>query len=252
MPVTPLDAAEKAALAGILAESHGRYKLAVDVQESLRDYFAAKGRGVMDLPWDVDKTADDAWAKEWRAYLRAAGVKDEADELLLVEWLRARSAPSSGASSQGITKVALEALENNGYKLTAAAAAALERELSASEAGSEEAQCVNARVAFRLLTNVDPTPALEALWQQQFASLTSVRGGVGIDIPSLKEYKDMHKPSTSSVQMFTLERALKSERDFGEWQTQMCRGLELVGLPKASIRLMTVVSTATASSLGIL
>ena len=219
MPVTALDATAVAALKALLAESHGRYRLAADVQESLADYFKQRGRGVMDLPWDVDRLNDAAWEREWQAYLKASGIADEAEMLLLIEWLRARSAPSGGAGSrQGITKVALTSLENNGYKISPAAAAALERELTASEAGSEEQQCCNARLAFKLLMNIDSTPAQTAWWDQQFAALASLDGGAGIDIPGLEAYTKLHKPSNSSVQLLTLERALKSERDFNEWR----------------------------------
>ena len=251
MPVTPLDATAEAALKAVLAESQGRYRLAADTSEALVTYFKARGRGVMDLPWDVDRLNDAAWEREWRAYLRAAGVTDEAEALLLIEWLRARSAPGSTTSSQqGITKVALTALENNGYKISPAAAAALERELSASEAGSEESQCCNARLAFRLLMNVDPTPQQTAWWEQQFSALASLDGGAGIDIPGLEAYNKLHKPSSSAVQLLTLERALKNERDFNEWLMQTVRSLEVVGLPKASIRLMMVVSQATTQANG--
>ena len=101
MPVTALDAAGKLALQGVLAEKHGRYELAPDVQEDLTDYFVARGKGVMRLPWDVDKANDAAWEAEWRAYVLAAGITDATESLILIEWLRARSAPGSGASKQG-------------------------------------------------------------------------------------------------------------------------------------------------------
>ena len=240
MPVTPLDTAAAAALNALLSETQGRYSLAADTREALVAYFKARGRGVMDLPWDVDRHNDSAWEREWLAYLRSAGVTDEAEGLLLIEWLRARSAPGAGSGSkQGITEVALTTLENNGIKVAPAAAAALERELTASEAGSEETQCCNARLAFRLLMNSDPNPQQTAWWDQQFAALASLDSGAGIDIPGLDEYKKLHKPSSSSVQLLTLERALKSERDFNEWLMQMVRSLEVAGLPKASIRLKT-------------
>ena len=251
MPVTPLTATARSALEGLLNEKQGRYALAADVVEALATYFQARGKGVMDLPFDVDKTNDAAWVREWQAYLRASGISDEAESLLLIEWLRARSAPGGGAvSRQGATKVALETLESNGYKISATAAAALERNLSASEAGDEDAQCCNARLAFRLLTNKDPTPAQAAWWQQQFAALASLEGGSGIDIPGLEEYQKLHKPSNSSVQLLTLERALQREVQFNEWLMQMVRALEINGLPKAAIRLMMVVSQASLQAAG--
>ena len=65
----------------------------------------------MDLPWDVDHLKVAACEKEWQAYLKASRITDEAETLLLIEWLRARSAPNGRAGSrQGITKVALTSL----------------------------------------------------------------------------------------------------------------------------------------------
>ena len=79
--------------------------------------------------------------------------------------------------------------------------------------------------------NFDPTPEDAVWWDQQYASLTSVDGGVGIDVPSRKSYKEYYKPSNSNVQMFTLERALRSQHDFAQWHPQRSRDLTVIGLP---------------------
>ena len=61
MPVTPLDDMQTAAVFHQLSECFDRFKLSADIKEPLRDYFRAKGRGVTDLPWDVDTSDEDAW-----------------------------------------------------------------------------------------------------------------------------------------------------------------------------------------------
>ena len=164
MPVTPLDAASKLALEGVLAEKHLRFELADDTRESLVDYFVSRGKGVMNLPWDVDTLDEASWEAEWNAYAVSAKITDAAERFLIIKWLRARGAPGSNASKQGATKVALDTLGKHGVKLTPATETALERELAASEAGAEYVQCCNARVAFRLLLNSDPSPEDETWW----------------------------------------------------------------------------------------
>ena len=217
MPVTMLDAAAKLALEGVLAERFGRFEIAIDTREAIVDYFVARGRGVMSLPWDVDKSNERAWETEWIRYLTAAKVADEAEQYIMIQWLRARSAPSSGTAKQGAMKVALDTLVQHGVKLAPATEAALERELAASEAGSESVQCRNARVAFRLLLNCDPSPEDDAWWGRQNAAYTTDEFGSGIDIPSLKCYKDNFKVSNSGVRLVTLERALKAQQEFADW-----------------------------------
>ena len=100
MPVTALDAGAKLALESALAEKHGRFELAADTAEALVDYFVARGRGIMALPWDVDTSNETAWETEWTRYLIAAKVSDPAEQYIFVQWLRARSAPGSGTSRQ--------------------------------------------------------------------------------------------------------------------------------------------------------
>ena len=251
MPVTPLDAAAKLALEGVLAERFGRFEIAIDTREAIVDYFVARGRGVMSLPWDVDKSNERAWETEWIRYLTAAKVADEAEQYIMIQWLRARSAPSSGTAKQGAMKVALDTLVQHGVKLVPATEAALERELAASEAGSESVQCRNARVAFRLLLNCDPSPEDDAWWGRQNAAYTTDEFGYGIDIPSLKCYKDNFKVSNSGVQLVTLERALKSQQEFADWHPRKASELTSIGLPKASNRLTTVVSNAYHAANGV-
>ena len=197
----------------------------------------------MSLPWDVDKSNEAAWEAEWSRYLLAATVVDVAEQYIFIQWLRARSAPSS-AAKQGVMKVALDTLVQHGVKLAPETEAALERELAAFEAGSESAQCRNSRVAFRLLINCDPSPEDDAWWGRQNSAYTTEDFGSGIDIPSLKCYKDNYKPSNSAVQLVTLERALKTQQEFSDWHPRKASELTSIGLPKAANRLTTVVSNA--------
>ena len=198
----------------------------------------------------MDANDEDAWAAEWRAYLESSGNTDKADSLLLINWLKARSSPARGGGKGGVTKVALDTLVKHGYRVNPAAAAALERELTASEAGDEYVQCCNARTAYRLLTNMDPTAEQMAWWNQQFASLASVEGSTGIDICSQKSYTELFKPNSSAAQMLRLERALKSERTFDRWLPQSCRGFNSAGLPKVASRLMDLDARVKTNTFG--
>ena len=250
MPVTALDAAGKAAVERAFALKYGRYTLPADVQSGLTDYFAAKGRGVTDLPFTIDKDDEASWEQEWIAYLKSAGTFDAADEHLLVAWLRMRSSPSGGRSAvEGIAKVALQALEQHGVVVPVAAAAQLEQDLATTEAGSEQEQCCCSRTAFIILMNRAPDPDESDWWDSQFSSLGGKDGGT-INIPGLESYRKLHKPTTSKVQQHTLEMALSSESDFERWLIRMVDALERAALPKAAIRLMRVVSQATTQSGG--
>ena len=137
-------------------------------------------------------------------YGAAATVTDVAELLILIRWLRARAGPRGGAGRMINAASAVASLESHGVVLTPTVAAALERDMSASAAGDEMTQCVNPHVAFRLLTNEAPTELQPAWWWEQHATLTSLNGGVGINIPGQEEYRKMHKPSNSRVQRMTL------------------------------------------------
>ena len=189
MPVTPLDDMQTAAVFHQLSEAFDRFKLSADIKEPLRDYFKAKGRGVTDLPFDVDTSDESSWEDEWRAYGAAANVTDVAELLILVRWLRARAGPRGGAGRMINAASAVASLESHGVVLTPTVAAALERDMSASAAGDETTQCVNPHVAFRILTNEAPTELQSAWWWEQHSALTSLHGGVGINIPGQEEYR---------------------------------------------------------------
>ena len=56
--------------------------------------------------------------------------------------------------------------------------------------------------------------------------------------------------ATSTFQLPILERAIKSEPQFHEWQTRTGRMLHTAGLPKAAFRLQEVVGAADAVAKG--
>ena len=249
--VTALGAAAGQALKAVLWGKHDRYALGTDTRQLLLDYFIARGRGVTDLPFDLDTSDESAWEAEWRAYGAAASVSDVAELLIMIRWLRARSGPRGGAGRMMNAAAAVASLESHGVVLTPTVAAALERDMSASAAGDETTQCVNPHVAFRLLTNEAPTELQAAWWWEQHAALTSLHGGVGVNIPGQEEYRKLHKPSNSRVQRMTLETALKRESDFALWFSAAQRELEVVGFPKAATRLVTLVTSARADAEGL-
>ena len=249
--VTALGGAASQALKAVLWGKHDRYALGSDTRQLLLDYFIARGRGVTDLPFDVDTSDEAAWEDEWRAYGEAASVSDVAELIILVRWLRARSGPRGGPGRMVNAAAAVASLEAHGVVLTPTVAAALERDMSASAAGDETTQCVNPHVAFRLLTNEAPTELQAAWWWEQHAALTSLHGGVGVNIPGQEEYRKLHKPSNSRVQRMTLETALKRESDFALWFSAAQRELEVVGFPKAATRLVTLVTSARADAEGL-
>ena len=247
----PLDAAGKAAHEGVLQQTYGRHKLPRALRVAITDYLVAKGWAVVDVPYDVDASDEAGWEAEWLAYLSDAGENGKAEAVMMINWLRARCAPGSGGSARGgVTQLALETLEAQGVHVSPAAASILERELASSAAGDEQAQSVNARIAFRLLTNVDPTVEQSVWWDGQYASLSSLDGSVGIDICGQEAYRKMLKPTNSRVQKPVLESALKSEEAFGQWYAAKVREFEVIGHPKASTRLVTLVTNVRGDSKG--
>ena len=56
--------------------------------------------------------------------------------------------------------------------------------------------------------------------------------------------------AVSSCQLPNLERAIKSEPHFNEWQTRTSKMLQTSGLPKAGFRLQEVVGAAESVAKG--
>ena len=77
---------------------YGRHKLPLALRRDVTDYLVAKGWAVVDVPYDVDASDEVGWENEWLAYLADAGVNGKAEAVILVNWLRARSAPGSGGT----------------------------------------------------------------------------------------------------------------------------------------------------------
>ena len=59
--VTALGGAAQAALKAVLWGKHDRFALGTDTRQLLLDYFVARGRGVTDLPFDVDTSDESSW-----------------------------------------------------------------------------------------------------------------------------------------------------------------------------------------------
>ena len=93
--VSPLGDVAKRALAHDLGEKHDRFKPAADTAEWILNYCVARGRGVPNLPWAVDKDDEAGWELEWRTLYQVAAAAmagedpDKVEELLLIKWLRA-------------------------------------------------------------------------------------------------------------------------------------------------------------------
>ena len=251
MPVAALGAVAQAALAGKFAESHGDFALHVTAREALVVYCSARGEGIPDLPWTVDASNEQAWERRWAARLGAAGVADELDAVDLIGWLRANNAPVGGGSAAvtGAARIALRSLESSGVVVNAAALASLERDMAASEAGNAEEQCTSCKCAWLLLTGESASREDQEWHMAQHASLGGMDGGT-INITGRKSYRDLHKASSSSYQVLTLERALREEPLFERWLGKMVEKLQNAFLPKAGLRLMQVVAQASTQSNG--
>ena len=245
---TPLGAADEAAHKARWGEEVSGMRLHVSVQDAMRTYFSGRGEKVSALPWALEGHAnDEAWVRRWTARLHAAGISDEGDEEDFILWLRARLAPkTSGNVASNQVQVVLEALESNGVLVPVAAAAAAQLQFSASENASEQEQCVGAKCAYIILTGKAPSAKQSFEYEEQKASLGS---GAIVDLLNSEEYRKMTK-ATSTFQLPILERAIKSEAQFNEWQTRMGRMLHTSGLPKAAFRLQEVVGAADAVAKG--
>ena len=217
------------------------------VQVALCTYFAGRGDKVASLPWTLDGHNDNDWVRRWSARLHAAGIVDEGDEMDFILWLRARQAPkASGFVAANQVQIVLEALESNGVVVPVAAAAAAQLQYAASENASEQDQCTGAKCAYLILFSKAPSAKQAFEYDEQKASLGS---GTMVDLLNSEEYRKSFK-SASTCQLPNLERAIKSEPTFNEWQVRIGKMLHTAGLPKAAFRLQEVVGAADAVGKG--
>ena len=244
---TPLGAADAAAHKARWGEVVNGMALHKSVQDAMCDYFTGRGEKLPSLPWALDGHTDDAWKRRWTARLHAAGITDEGDEEDFILWLRARQAPkASGYVASNQVQVVLESLESNGVIVPVAAAAAAQAQYAASEDASEQDQCTSAKCAFMILLGKAPSAKQAFEYNEQKASLGS---GTMVDLLNSDEYRKSFK-STSACQLPNLERAIKSEPLFNEWQVRTGKMLHTAGLPKAAFRLQEVVGAADSVGKG--
>ena len=230
-----LSATEMDALRGLFKQTYGRHVIRPAVQGLLVAYFAGRGESVAVLSLIPDPDDDAAWVREWHAYASGAGVKDEADQMRLTEWLRFRSAkPKGGSVTAGLAKIALTSLEEDGVTLSSAQIAKLEKRLLEGEAGAEEDQCVCADCAFILHLGRAASIDEKAEWTLQFNALGGRQGKV--NITRFGSYIKLHEKTDDEV--VTLHRALRNEKKYAQWLGYTTETLEQTRLPKASLRLV--------------
>ena len=76
----PLSAAATAALRAEFSVRQGRFSLSTSlIVDKLVTYLAARGEGINDLPFDIDRDDEEAWEKEWRQLATSAAVADALD-----------------------------------------------------------------------------------------------------------------------------------------------------------------------------
>ena len=79
--MAPLGPAAEAALRSELELRHGRFSLSRTlIVNVLVTFLAARGEGVNDLPFDVDRDDEQTWEDEWRRVAISAGIADELDQ----------------------------------------------------------------------------------------------------------------------------------------------------------------------------
>eukprot|EP00966_Prymnesium_polylepis_P209443 4851676-Prymnesium_polylepis.1 len=195
--MAPLEAAAVVAIKAELSKRHGRHHLPAVVVEKLVRFFTSRGESLADLSLDVDDDDVEAWEKLWAVVAEDAGVDTASDRLRVVQYLHARSRPSSGTTrdATGVANVAITALEANGVSISSEAAAAMQNALAIAEAGDE----------------VDI-----ARWKREKAALVGTQNGT-VNVCMFDSYIKLASKSSS----ITLERALKSDELWAQKKLKM-------------------------------
>ena len=66
---------------------------------ALRDYSTDNDMDVDSVHYDVDRTDEEGWESEWRAYVEDAGLKGKAAAVRVIRFLRARADTGAGAKA---------------------------------------------------------------------------------------------------------------------------------------------------------
>ena len=171
---------------------YGRHSIRVQCQPLLVSYFAGRGESLGVLPLTPDASDLDAWTREWYMYARGAGISDEADQLRLINWLRAKVArPDSHSGVSSSVKLVTSTLLEDGVTLTPAQQAKLDKRLLEGEKGDEEAQCVSADCCIILHLGRAATAEEREEWTLQFEAMGGKEGGV-VEIERFTSYIKMH------------------------------------------------------------
>ena len=229
---------EEDALKGLFRQVYGRHSIRAQCQPMLVRYFAGRGETLGVLPLTPDASDLDAWTMEWTTYAKGAGLADEADQLRLINWLKAKIArPDAHSGFSSSVKLVTSTLLEDGVTLTAAQQAKLDKRLLDGEKGDEESQCVCADTCIILHLGRAATTEEREEWSLQFEAMGGKGGGV-VEIERFTSYIKLHDKTGAEV--ITLSRALKSELNYSRWLSATIRKLQAARLPLAALRLSKV------------
>ena len=245
--MAPLASAAEAALRAELSVRHGRHSLSQSlIVNVLVTFLAARGEGINDLPFDVDRDDESTWEREWRQLATSAGVADNLDIDRLIFWLRARSRPiASSRDSSGISNVALTTLEKAGVTITNDQAAAMQAAVIMAEAGAAQAQSTSTLCVFLLYFGRPGSIDECDRYERELAALGGIPDGK-VRITAFESYSKMLNKSNSIV----IERALKSPSLWRDYKTSQGSLFSAHGLDKASLQWNKVVASAEKTAPG--
>ena len=238
--MAPLSTTAVAALDAALALKHGRFQLRLENRRMLREFWAGRGEGLTDLPWDVDKDDEATWEGQWRSIASDAGIDSASDVFTIIAWLRARCAPDKKAGKTHVVEKTLAALEANGVVVPATAIADLEKVIAEGVAGDTLAQCTCCKCVYILYLGRPPEPEDEEEWQRHKDAIVSTIDEAQVEITSFERYTKLHKNSTYD----SMERALSSYAKFQLWHNKTVYKLKIQGMPEAAIRLSSLLTRA--------
>ena len=236
-----LSSAAEAALRAEFSQRWGRFVLSKTlVVNVLVTFLAARGEGINDLPFLIDRDDEESWEDEWRQIAASAGIADDLDQQRLIMWLRAKNRPAVAASgATGASHVALTALEKVGVTITNDQAAAMQAAMTTAEAGAARAQCTSTLCVFLMYFGRPGSEEETERYERELNALGWDPTGT-VRITSFESYAKLLNKSNVIV----LERALKSLALWRDYKPAQGALLATHGLDKAALQWNKVTTAA--------
>ena len=219
--VTPLTAAQEAALKAEFGKVFNGVRVKAHTADTLVKHFASQGDSLTELRdiMTMEKDNEDEWRAIWAQIFEEAKLS-KSDLERLARWSRARGTDvGSSVANHGHAQArrAIEVLEISGMTVTREMRADLDAALAQGDAGSEKEQCCCALTVFIIYLGRAPSEEERAWWIEQFNQLGGTEGGQ-IEITKCPSYAKTHSKTPDSC--MTLERALKKESLFADYSVK--------------------------------